>query len=178
MNKIRVIIVLLLCSLASVAIADEEALVQERMVSIRAEGKQLDGLVIGAQARLDFIYVDAVLVEALRTPSGFPDWLRWHAKDFASEELKGGVLFVLRIETYNPWTFDPMKISVADYALKEEDILTKPAYVPKGDLPSHLRVAFLSRSWFEAETRPGDNHLVWRRQGYLSRPEGEVKCDA
>ena len=137
MNKIRVIIIAL-CSLASVAIADEEALVQERMVSIRAEGKQLDGLVIGAQARLDFIYVDAVLVEALRTPSGFPDWLRWHAKDFASEELKGGVLFVLRIETYNPWTFDPMKISVADYALKEEDILTKPAYVPKGDLPSHF----------------------------------------
>ncbi len=138
MNKIRVIIAILLCSFASAAIADEEVLVQERMVSIRAEGKQLDGLVIGAQARLDFIYVDAALVEALRTPSGFPDWLRWHAKDFASEELKGGALFVLRIETYNPWTFDPTKISVADYALKDEDILTKPAYVPKGDLPSHF----------------------------------------
>jgi len=113
-----------------------EDMVAERSARLYLEGQVLGDMVLGARARLDFIYIDQPLVEAARVSHEVPEWLQWNTNYFGSGKTGKDALFLLVFETFKPWTFEPEMISVNGNPLEEGDIVTRAAYVPKGDLPS------------------------------------------
>ncbi|MGC9489736.1 MAG: hypothetical protein ACP5CD_00705 [Thermovirgaceae bacterium] len=113
-----------------------EDLLAERSARLYLEGQVLGDMVLGARARLEFIYIDQPLVDAARGSHEVPEWLRWNTNYFGSGKSGKEALFLLVFETFKPWTFAPEMISVNGNPLEEEDIVTRVAYVPKGDLPS------------------------------------------
>ncbi len=126
-----------------------EDLIAERNARLYLEGQVLGDMVIGARARLDFIYIDRTLAEAAREGGAVPEWLEWNAGYFGSQKSGKDALFLLVFETFKPWTFTPELISVNGKPLGEGDIVTRPEYVPRGDLPSGYKGRF-------AFTVPGD----------------------
>ncbi|MBC7322074.1 MAG: hypothetical protein H5T90_03035 [Acetomicrobium sp.] len=113
-----------------------ESLSGERTGTIFLEGEMLGDLILGARARLDFLYIDDVLVKASISSGKTPDWLKWHLGHFGSPETEGKELFVLRYEVYKPWDFDPFKITVNGVCLTKEDILTGFNRFVSGALPT------------------------------------------
>jgi hypothetical protein len=111
-------------------------MVAERTARMYLEGQVLGDMVLGARARLDFIYIDQPLVEATRGSHEVPEWLQWNTNYFGTRKSGEDALYLLVFETYKPWTFEPEMISVNGSPLEEGDIVTRPAYVPRGDLPS------------------------------------------
>jgi len=121
--------------LAVKAFGDElEDLIKERTATMYLEGQKLGDLILGARARLDFLFVDDSLLRAARTSGMTPDWLKWHLGHFGDPQIRGKDLFVLRYEAYKPWDFDPFKIVVNGKNLTEEDILTKLIRISTGSL--------------------------------------------
>jgi len=121
--------------LADKAFGDElEDLIKERTTTMYLEGQKLGDLILGARARLDFLFVDDSLLRAARTSGMTPDWLKWHLGHFGDPQIRGKDLFVLRYEAYKPWDFDPFKIVVNGKNLTEEDILTKLIRISTGSL--------------------------------------------
>lgn len=117
-------------------------LLERRNARLYVEGQVLGDMVLGARARLDFIYVDRALAEAVKDGTGAPEWLRWNVGYYGSEKVGKDALFLLDLETFKPWTFEPEMISVNGRPLERNDILTRPEYFPEGDLPSGFRGNF------------------------------------
>ena len=111
-------------------------LVSQRTARLYLEGQVLGDMILGARARLDFIYVDRPLFEAVKRNPEAPEWLQWNVNYLGSEKVGKDALFILSFETFKPWTFKPDMISVNGRPVTEDDIVTKKDYVPVGDLPS------------------------------------------
>ncbi|MEA3507568.1 MAG: hypothetical protein U9R40_01410 [Synergistota bacterium] len=116
--------------------ADLQTLVDERSAVLYPEGQVLGDMVLGARAKMHFIYVDAELAEAARTGAAAPDWLEWHARHYGMDATRGKALFILRYEAFKPWDFVPEQITVNGRLLEPENVLTKRAFLPEGELPS------------------------------------------
>jgi hypothetical protein len=114
---------------------DFQSLLDSRSARLWLEGEKLGGMVIGARARLDFIYIDKRMASAISGEPQVPDWLAWHAQHFGSPETKGKALFVLRFETRKPWDFRVEDLAVGAYHPGEKDLLTRSEFVPDGPLP-------------------------------------------
>ncbi len=115
--------------------ADCGKMLQDRSARLWLEGETLGSMVIGARARLDFIYVDRELARVLAGDPKVPEWISWHAQHFGSPETEGKALFILRFETRKPWDFRVGGLVVGDYYLREEDVLTRFDFMPTGPLP-------------------------------------------
>ncbi len=111
-------------------------LLAERSASVWIDGQVLGDLVLGAKARLTFVYVDPVLASSARADSASPEWLVWHSRHVGEKYLKGKGLFVLRFETFTPWELVPGNLAVGTYVVSSEDILSKKEYTPSGELPA------------------------------------------
>ncbi|MGC9372939.1 MAG: hypothetical protein ACP5DY_06425 [Thermovirgaceae bacterium] len=142
---------------AAAAEVSLEDMVAERSARLYLEGQVLGDMVLGARARLDFIYIDQPLVEAARGSHEVPEWLQWNTNYFGSRKSGKDALFLLVFETFKPWTFEPEMISVNGTPLEQSDIVTRSAYVPQGDLPSEYTGRF-------AFTVPGE----------IAEPGGEI----
>jgi hypothetical protein len=57
-------------------------------------------MILGARARLDFIYIDRPLVEAVRVSHEVPEWLQWNTNYFGSPKSGKEALFLLVFETF------------------------------------------------------------------------------
>lgn len=114
---------------------DFQSFLDSRSVRVWLEGENLGGMVIGARARLDFIYIDEAMARAIPGDPRVPDWLVWHAQHFGSPETKGKALFVLRFETRKPWDFRMEGLAVGNYHPGEKDLLTRSEFAPTGPLP-------------------------------------------
>jgi hypothetical protein len=127
-----------------------EELIADRSARLYLEGQVLGDMVLGARARLDFIYIDRTLADAARESEAVPQWLEWNTSYFGSRKSGGGELFLLVFETFKPWTFEPGMICVNGKPIGTDDIVTRSAYVPHGDLPSDYtgRFAFTVASEF------------------------------
>ncbi len=145
-----------------------EKLIDERSARLYLEGQKLGDMILGARARLEFIYIDKTLAAAARESRAVPEWLEWNTSYFGSQKSGRNMLFLLVFETYKPWTFEPEVISVNGDPLEEEDLVTRSAYVPRGDLPSDYtgRFAFtLPREFMEPGSEIvfscGEDSVAW-----------------
>jgi hypothetical protein len=111
-------------------------LLAERSANVWIDGQVLGDLVLGAKARLTFVYVDTPLATTARNDPGAPEWLTWHSRHLGEKYLKGRALFILRFETFTPWELVPGKLFVGTYAVSSEDVLSRKEYTPSGELPS------------------------------------------
>ena len=111
-------------------------LLAERSANVWVDGQVLGDLVLGAKARLTFIYVDPLLASAARNDPGAPEWLTWHSRHLGEKDLKGRALFLLHFETFTPWELDPGRIHVGNYTVSSEDVLSMREYSLTGELPS------------------------------------------
>jgi hypothetical protein len=113
-----------------------DQLLAERSVNVWVDGQVLGDLVLGARARLTFIYVDTALASAARSDPGSPEWLTWHSRHLGEKTLKGKSLFILRFETFTPWELVPGNLFVGTHGVSSDDLLTMKEYTPTGELPS------------------------------------------
>ena len=113
-----------------------DQLLAERSANVWVDGQVLGDLVLGARARLTFIYVDAALASTARADPGSPEWLTWHSRHLGEKTLKGKSLFILRFETFTPWELVPGNLFVSTHGVSSEDLLTMKEYTPTGELPS------------------------------------------
>ncbi len=118
---------------------DLDQLLEERSANVWIDGQVLGDLVLGAKARLTFIYVDAALSSAARTNEGSPEWLVWHSRHLGEKNLKGKALFILRFETFTPWELLPGNLFVGTYGVSSEDVLSMKEFTPTGELPSGFK---------------------------------------
>lgn len=119
-----------------------EELIADRSARLYLEGQALGDMVLGARARLDFIYIDRTLAETARE-NDVPEWLEWNTSYFGSRKSGEGALFLLVFETFKPWTFEPEMIRVNGKPIEKGDIVTRSEYVPRGDLPSDYTGRFV-----------------------------------
>ncbi|MDT8284166.1 MAG: hypothetical protein RQ767_01455 [Thermovirgaceae bacterium] len=132
-----VLLMLVLFSFASCALAaDVEKMLEDRMVTLYPEGQLLGNMVIGARGKMEFIYVDRALANAIREDMSVPEWLSWHSRHWGTDVAKGKALFVIRYEAYKPWNFSTADIAIGGRALEKGDILTNKAYIIDGDITS------------------------------------------
>jgi hypothetical protein len=133
-------------ALAGTGVADEkplEELIADRSARLYLEGQVLGDMVLGARARLDFIYIDRTLADAVKKSGAVPEWLEWNTSYFGSQKSGEGELFLLVFETFKPWTFEPEMIRVNGKPIEKGDIVTRSGYVPHGDLPSDYTGRFV-----------------------------------
>jgi len=128
--------VMVAASAVAAGAADLQTLVDERSAVLYPEGQVLGDMVLGARAKMHFIYVDAELAEAARAGAAAPDWLEWHSRHWGMDATKGKTLFILRYEAFKPWDFVPEHITVNGSLLEPDNVLTKRAFLPEGELPS------------------------------------------
>lgn len=132
-----VLSMLVLFSFASCAFAaDIEKLLEDRTVTLYPEGQVLGNMVIGARSKMEFVYVDRALANAIREEESVPEWLSWHSRHWGTDAAKGKALFVIRYEAYKPWTFSPADIAIGGRAVETGDILTKKGYIIDGEITS------------------------------------------
>lgn len=131
-----------------------EDLLAERSANVWIDGQVLGELVLGAKARLTFIYVDPALATAARNDPGSPEWLTWHSRHLGEKYLKGRNLFILRFETFTPWELIPGKLFVGNYNVLSEDVLSLKEFTPTGELPSGF-AGTLPFSVPKTELKPG-----------------------
>ena len=147
---------------------DLERLLEERTAVLYVEGQKLGNLIIGARAKLEFIYVDAPLVRAVKESDRAPSWLEWHVNKYGSDEAKGKSLFILRVETFKPFTLVPEMITINDLKLSDENVLTRKEFAPLGELPSSFSGALvlaipreLVRPGQEVKFSCGGGEVTW-----------------
>jgi hypothetical protein len=137
-----------------------EELLRARTATVFVEGRPLGDLILNARARVEVIYVDGALSEALvKNPIDTPERLRMEAQYYGSERLRGKALFVIFLSTAKPWTVEPGLFRIGGYALREEDVLTPRDLAPLGEMPSGVKAAF-AVAVPGADVRPGSTIVV------------------
>ncbi|MDO9508171.1 MAG: hypothetical protein Q7I97_02310 [Thermovirgaceae bacterium] len=159
----KAIMAMALCFLAAAGTfafaADVQKLVEERTVTLYPEGQLLGDMVIGARGKLQFIYVDRTLAEAVRVDPSVPEWLSWHAHHWGTDPVKGKTLFIVRYEAYKPWDFNTGDLAVGGRKVEPGDIRTRKAFVIEGEIPSGT-VAMLALA-IPAEFAPPGKAVVF-----------------
>ncbi len=122
--------------LSQVEASSFQELLDERSVSIWIEGQPLGDMMIGARAQLVFVYVDRKILDKGRENPDVPQWFSWNSQyyDKALKKKKG--IFIVRFKTFRSWSFNPEMLSVEDYTLQQEDVITRKAFRLEGELPS------------------------------------------
>lgn len=124
-----------------------EALVQERAAICYVDGVVFEGLVLGAQGSIQFVYLDAKLsnamskahadlAEAKTSRYPFPEWMEESNNYFGKEGKQGSATFIAELEAFKPWDVDPEQIFIGDYHLSKNDILSPSMTNPFGEVES------------------------------------------
>lgn len=128
---------------ANAAFADVIDLIRQRSTTCWVEGQIIDDMVLGARAKLVFIYVDGELSRALtREDAPIPEWLRYQASGFGSSNARGKSVFIVSYETLKPMNFDPTEVTIGGYKITMKDLLNNTSVMPLGDIPTGTHGAF------------------------------------
>lgn len=115
---------------------DAAKLFEERDATCWVEGMQMGDMMIGARASLEFIYLDGKLSAAISSRSDLAQWLDDYNQYYGSPKTKGKAIFLIRLKTNKPMTFDPSKVFVADYHIANGDMISSSIDNPSGDIAS------------------------------------------
>lgn len=135
MKKLILLVLALSLAVPAWAVSPFQERLQARTATFWIEGQALGDMVLGARARLSFVLVDATLARDLSGNPEAPEWLSWHGQHYGA---KGKTLFIVRLKTLKPMTFDPTLLHVGDHQVTMDDVLTRQHFLPQGDLPSGL----------------------------------------
>ncbi len=113
-----------------------QELLDERSVSIWIEGQPLGEMVIGSRAQLIFVYLDKKIIDKGRGDPDVPQWFSWNSQHYDKALKKKKGIFIVRFKTFRSWNFNPEMLSVADYTLQQEDVITRKAFRLEGEIPS------------------------------------------
>lgn len=143
------VLVMAFASLALAAEKDIDEFLSTRMKNVYVEGMALDDLVIGARAKLSFLYVDRKTDMAAQYISSQLDGpmspeIARRIADYTGryEAKKGMAYFTVGVETFKGWSFDTAEITIAGWHPSKDDILTGLFGTPS------------------AEIRPGTNEIA------------------
>lgn len=144
---------------------DYDAILRERMAVCYIDGTAFEGLVLGAQGSIRFVYLDSRLSGVMRKARSdlaegkvsyypFPEWIEEHGKYFANEGKQGYAVFIVEFETFKPMDVDPTQVFAGGYHLTKNDILTPSMTNPFGEVPSGM-VGYFAFTVPKAEVKPG-----------------------
>lgn len=125
-----------------VSAGELDELLDKRTSVIWIEGQQLGDMVLGARAQIAFIYIDRRIHDRIKGDQNAPKWLSWHSQHFHEARKNRKVLFIGRIKTVKHWDFDLSSIKLGDYVPAEEDVLTRKAFRPDGELAPDTMASF------------------------------------
>jgi hypothetical protein len=134
--------ILLVFFVYPVSAGELDELLDKRTSVIWIEGQQLGDMVIGARAQIAFIYIDRKIHDSIKGNTDAPKWLSWHSQHFHEARKNRKALFIGRIKTVKRWNFDLSSIQLGDYVPAEEDIVTRKAFRPDGELPPDTAASF------------------------------------
>lgn len=129
-----VLLILAAAGSASAAMTAEE-LMRTRSVILWIGGRQIGDLMVGADAKLQFQFIDNKLAERIYSdPDSFPDLIVWNASyiDKASRGRCNLVLMIYR--AMNRWNFDPHKITVNGAPIDPKRLYTSYLSKPTGSI--------------------------------------------
>lgn len=148
----------LIVSVVGVAWASgfEEELSRRSFV-LFVEGQELDGLVLGARARMDLVKLDPDFVSRWAERLKEAPELEWASGEIFGK--KGKALVLVRLSTYKPFSFEPERFSVdgraverilwpmglkppAEIASKQELIFGLLVDLPRGKRAEELKVSY------------------------------------
>lgn len=144
---------------------DYDAILRERTAICYVDGTAFEGLILGAQATVRFVYLDSRLSGAMGKARSdltggkvayypFPEWIEEHGNYFAKEGKRGYVVFIVELETFKPMDVDPAQIFVGGYHPTKNDILTPSMTNPFGEVPSGM-VGHFAFTVPKGEVKPG-----------------------
>ncbi|WP_050771323.1 hypothetical protein [Dethiosulfovibrio peptidovorans] len=109
----------------------------DRSSVVWVEGQVMGDMVLGAKAKLIFLFMDRRLCDVARVDRGdLPEWLTWNLQYESAARRGKREFFLLRYEAIKNWEFDPTKIKVGGYKLKMTDVLSRKDMVNVGPLSS------------------------------------------
>ena len=132
-----------------------QELIRSRSAIVWIGGRRVADLMVGADAKLQFQFIDKTLSRAIYSEaSNFPDALVWNA-GYIDKAAKGKCNLVLLIyRAVTRWTFDPSKITVNGQPIPKNRIYTSLLSKQTGSLAMDTQdvIAFgVPRS----ESKPG-----------------------
>lgn len=142
LKSVSAAVLVLLMAAGAFAAMSAEDLMKTRSVILWIGGRQLGDLMVGADAKLQFQFVDGKLAERIYSdPNSFPDLIVWNASyiDKASRGRCNLVLLIYR--AMNRWNFDPGKITVNGAPIDPKRLYTSYLSKPTGSIPGDTQDA-------------------------------------
>ena len=106
-----------------------------RTATLWIEGEPLgDGIVLNARGELNVTWLESGLARILDTDNYVDEWVLNGLNYYFSnrketrDKMKGRDVLALRYRAIKNWSFDPEKLTINDYAITSENILTKKEY--------------------------------------------------
>jgi len=168
MKKLFATFLFVVC-LASAGLAkmSTDDLLRSRAAVVWIGGKQIGDLMVGADAKLYFQFIDRKLAEAIYSePSTFPDEILWNASYIDKASRGKCNLVILVYKAVSRWTFDPAKITINGEPLQKQRVYSSLLSIPTGSLAADTQdvIAFgVPRSL----SKPGST-IVFGYENYKS----------
>ncbi|MGI6074840.1 MAG: hypothetical protein ACOYD9_00540 [Pyramidobacter sp.] len=127
---------LLVWASAAFAAMSADQLMRTRSVLVWVGGNRIGDLMVGADAKLQFQFIDRPLAERIYSdPNSFPDLIVWNAS-YIDKASRGRCNLVLLIyKAMNRWNFDPGLIRVNGEPIDRKRLYTSLLSKPVGNLP-------------------------------------------
>lgn len=128
---------LLIGASAAFSAMSPDELMKTRSVLLWVGGSKVGDLMVGADAKLQFQFIDRPLAERIYSdPGSFPDMIVWNAS-YIDKASRGRCNLVLMIyKAVNRWNFDPEKIRVNGEPIEPRRLYTSLLSKPVGNLPA------------------------------------------
>ncbi|WP_143521742.1 hypothetical protein [Pyramidobacter sp. C12-8] len=151
----------------------DEELMKARSVLLWIGGTRVGDLMVGADAKLQFQFVDRTLSARIyAAPNNFPDDIVWNASYIDKAARAKCNLVILGYRAMNRWNFDPGKLTVNGEPLPANRIYTSLLSKETGNLAPDTQDA-IAFGVPRSQSR-GGSEIVFGYEGYsvkLTIPE-------
>ena len=143
------------CAFASGNIEKVRALQDARETIVFVEGTKMGDLVLGSRGKMIFTYVDEAFSRAIVEDRSFlQEWVYDMGQYYGSDATRKKALFMVFVEINKPWDIDITKISVGNYKLTKDDILSSSMTSPFGPQESKT-TGYFAFVVPQSELKPG-----------------------
>ena len=123
-------------------VEEVEALLNSHQIGVWVEGEVLGDLLLSTRGRIDLVYIDDKMSDAIGSVRTLPVWFDDLNQYHGSEKAEKKALFFVQLDVHKPWKFDIKSMKIGDYSVKDEDIVTGSWRNPEGELPSESKWTF------------------------------------